>query len=780
MRTRYALLAILSLAVAAACGDNGIAPNARDNAGTARASVATGPTTLDGQIRATIAAVFETGQAVAVTARWESIVRTLAPATTVSAGSPLPTSYGDKARTKLLSLVGYIQGKTDKITPPAGETVDHVVARLTLLMSLYVYSGPDATPPSIAPSSDAVVAVVTPSATATTTVQTPTLHAGVQFPPGSLAETRIVVISQETTPYPANCSGPLHTNLCQYPQFYKFNVFPDTKLQTPAIAAVCHINAGQSRAPLADHDRFRIAHDAPANPADRVDGGTIVDGIEILPLVQVFGLTSCEGNSYQVGALPAPPAGTLGSAARWLTDPLVRAALALAGHFAPREAWAIDGIGGGRVSVFSDFGVVDPEGVPDMSVPSVPPLLLVPGPSSDSLEVGAWSVRNDGTATATNVVAQVVVAHDSMLTSGIVAATTLGDAATLAPRDSLTGGGLTVNVPADTSGGPYYVGIRVTQGGEGSLADPSPANNVVSVRVETQRVSLGSWAERTNMLSARADAASATNGSQIFVIGGIDDATGVLATGELFDPGSGEWSELPSLPAARQDPTAGIVGNRLIVAGGTMANAIGEGWDFVASAMSYDLVEGVWTDIAPMLVGRTEPGSGVINGRFYVAGGNTANAITGEAESYDPATNSWSQLQSMPTPRYSVGATVVNGLLYVAGGFSDQSAVPTNAFEVYDPAKNTWIARAPLPTGRAEFCLASIDGIIYAVGGYTDGAVIRNVDAYDPRTNQWTPRAPLPVSVYAATCRSVGRTIYFIGGTTDGLAVVPTVYAFTP
>jgi hypothetical protein len=34
--------------------------------------------------------------------------------------------------------------------------------------------------------------------------------------------------------------------------------------------------------------------------------------------------------------------------------------------------------------------------------------------------------------------------------------------------------------------------------------------------------------------------------------------------------------------------------------------------------------------------------------------------------------------------------------------------------------------------------------------------------------------------VYAATCRPVGRTIYFIGGTTDGLAVVPTVYAFTP
>jgi len=779
MRTRYALLAILSLAVAAACGDNGIAPDARDNARSARASIATGPTTLDGQIHATIAAVFDTGQAMAVTARWESIVRTLTQGAVSSSGSALAPSAEDKAQAKLLSLVGYIQGKTGNITPPAGETVDHVVARLTLLMSLYVYSGPDATPPSIAPSSDAVVAVVAPSATATTTVQTPTLHAGVQFPPGSLAETRIVVIAQETTPYPANCSGPLRTSLCQYPQFYKFNVFPDTKLQTPAIAAVCHINAGASRAPLADHDRFRIAHDAPANPADRVDGGTIVDGIEILPLVQVFGLTSCEGNSYQVGALPAPPSGTLGNAARWLTDPIVRVASALAGHFAPREAWAIDGIGGGRVSVFSDFGVVDPEGVPDMSVPSVPSLLLVPGPSSDSLEVGGWSVRNDGTATATNVVAQVVVAHDSMLTSGIVAATTLGQAATLVPRDSLTGGGLAVNVPADTLGGPYYVGVRVTQGGEGSLADPTPANNVVSVRVETQHVSLGSWAQRTNMLTARADAASATDGSQIFVVGGIDD-TSVLATGEVYDPGRAAWSELPSLPAPRQDPTAGIVGNRLIVAGGTMANAIGEGWDYVASAMSYDLVEGVWTDIAPMLVGRTEPVSGVINGRFYVAGGNTANAITGEAESYDPATNSWSKLASMPTPRYSAGAAVVNGLLYVAGGFFDQSAMPTNAFEVYDPAKNTWTARAPLPTGRAEFCLASIDGIIYALGGYTDGAVIRDVDAYDPRTNQWTPRAPLPVSVYAATCRPVGRTIYFIGGTTDGLAVVPTVYAFTP
>src|SRR6202040_1447931 len=100
------------------------------------------------------------------------------------------------------------------------------------------------------------------------------------FEAGSVAENTVIVISQNLlTAYPKNCSGPLTTLLCQYPQFYNFDQFPHKKLLKGAKFAVCHVNNPDSpRHPLADHDRFRLAHAKPDNSADYTPGSTIRDG----------------------------------------------------------------------------------------------------------------------------------------------------------------------------------------------------------------------------------------------------------------------------------------------------------------------------------------------------------------------------------------------------------------------------------------------------------------------------------------------------------------------
>jgi hypothetical protein len=333
--------------------------------------------------------------------------------------------------------------------------------------------------------------------TATDTVVTPASQAGVVFPAGAVSVPTIVVVALTTAPYPANCSGPLDTRLCQYPQFYTFNVFPDVKLLKPAAVSVCHVDAGASRLPLADHDRFRVAHDRPSDPANYTPDGTVVDGIEILPYVPVA-ITNCHGNGGtqydpgQYGAGTAPRGGTFGPLFDGAAHVARRLAAAVGRALTPRDAYAIDGVGGGLTSFFSTFAVVDPQSAPDLQTDTLygpaMPAYIVPG---DSLPFGNWAVRNVGTATATGVTVGVVIATDSALTTGatplasLTSLDSLDTAATLAPRSTLGGVAPRVQIPRTFAPGIYYVGVRATITGNG-LADANHANDAQSVRIEVR------------------------------------------------------------------------------------------------------------------------------------------------------------------------------------------------------------------------------------------------------------------------------------------------------
>jgi hypothetical protein len=476
---RRHLVAWLILAAALACGGDLSSPTIP--AAHQRSADAT-PVDLNGEIHALIAALFPKGQATAITQRWDEIVKKatdergagqLVPAALVATAKANGSAHG-----QLVKLVDFIQKKTPEITAPAGETRDHAAGRLVLDMSLFVYGGPTAQPPPMLPSSDVALAIVQP--TAVDTVRTPTQHAAVSFPAGAVSVPTIVVISQESGSYPDNCSGPLDTRLCQYPQFYHYNVFPDVKLLKPATASVCHVNTGTTRAPLADHERFLIAHDAPADPANRTEGSTVVDGIEILPLAHIVSLVNCADNSYQVGALSTPPgSGVL----RLIASPVQRLAAALGRALTPRNAYAIDGVGGGLVEFFSRFDIVDPLGTPDLQVTASPdvPSVAVPGATMSG---GSWTVTNVGTATARGDSVSFVIARDTALTD-VASVLTVAGPASLAPAASATGTIGAIAIPRNLAPGIYYIGIRASITA-GELADQNPANDARSVRVDVR------------------------------------------------------------------------------------------------------------------------------------------------------------------------------------------------------------------------------------------------------------------------------------------------------
>lgn len=434
--------------------------------------VPTAQTDLGSEISALIASGFSPkGQSTAIAAKWDQVLASLAkePKTTLK-GKLVPGSGG---RAELVRTVDFIQKKTGNATPPAGESQGHFVARLVLDMSLYVYSGPSTPVPPVTPGSDVVLKLVQPGTT--DTVVTPAKQAAVILPPGSVGEPTVVVITPDTTYYPANCSGPLDTHLCQYPKFYHFNVFPDVKLGVSAKVQVCHVDAGANRLPLADHDRFRIAHEKPANPADYTAGSTIVDNVEVLALTPMF-VTNCaaDGGTTYVPPISAnlTPMGRFTSLAMGLVH---RASRLLA----PREAYAIDVGGGGFADFFSSFGVVDPASIADLAQ-STPTFSLVStslttgGPA----QVGAWSIHNVGSGTSAPFTSSVIIATDSLLTTP-VATFAAGGAAALVPGSSYAYPTMSITLPPAVVPGTYFIGTSIVPSG----ADSSGSDNTVSVRV---------------------------------------------------------------------------------------------------------------------------------------------------------------------------------------------------------------------------------------------------------------------------------------------------------
>ena len=169
-----------------------------------------------------------------------------------------------------------------------------------------------------------------------------------------------------------------------------------------------------------------------------------------------------------------------------------------------------------------------------------------------------------------------------------------------------------------------------------------------------------------------------------------------------------------------------------------------------------------WTTKAAIPTGRSSFATGVIGGRLYVTGGNTAAGVSNSNEEYDPASNTWSSKTAMPTARGAHVAGVINGKLYAIGGSNAGGYLNTN--EEYDPVANTWSTKTAMPTALNSFAAGVIGGILYAVGGWDGGSTYNTNEAYDPVLNAWSTKAAMPTTRRALAAGVVNGKLYAIGG----------------
>jgi hypothetical protein len=106
----------------------------------------------------------------------------------------------------------------------------------------------------------------------------------------------------------------------------------------------------------------------------------------------------------------------------------------------------------------------------------------------------------------------------------------------------------------------------------------------------------------------------------------------------------------------------------------------------------YDIASNTWTSGANM---PTSPGveaaaGAVVNGKFYVMGGDDFTNGLNTTFIYDITTNTWTMGATLPDNRTNTYGTAYNGLIYVYGGVILPGFTTTDTLLSYDPVANSW------------------------------------------------------------------------------------------
>lgn len=226
---------------------------------------------------------------------------------------------------------------------------------------------------------------------------------------------------------------------------------------------------------------------------------------------------------------------------------------------------------------------------------------------------------------------------------------------------------------------------------------------------------------------------------KILLTGGAanGNATGALASAELYDPVAHTFTTISPMNVARADHTLTLLPNgTVLVAGGfNDANiALQTAEIFNPTSNTFTLLT------APMISSRAEHTSTLLaNGKVLLAGGNDATgASLASAEIFDPVAGTFTaSTHAMNSVRQIHHADLLtNGRVLISGGF-DTNGNPLASAEVYDPVADTFTLTGSMGTARGNHASALLyNGKVLVAGGLVPGegstALTASAELYDP------------------------------------------------
>lgn len=240
---------------------------------------------------------------------------------------------------------------------------------------------------------------------------------------------------------------------------------------------------------------------------------------------------------------------------------------------------------------------------------------------------------------------------------------------------------------------------------------------------------------------------NASGQSIVYTFGGTDGEGGSCINILAYNVATNTWTSKGPEPEICTFNLNGVgrIGNTLYVTGGS---TFGGGSFFTGdnTTWAYNAATNHLTTKADTPKLTAEGVSGVIDGKLFVLPGRCATELfpnPGYCETepfrrlfrYNPATNFWATKKSAPHVHQIGAGGVINGKFYVAGGRDEAS------LDAYDPATDTWKTLAPLPVG-GEAHGAVLQGKLFVVVTRFVGATSElHAYAYNPGTNTWSNKA---------------------------------------
>lgn len=191
-------------------------------------------------------------------------------------------------------------------------------------------------------------------------------------------------------------------------------------------------------------------------------------------------------------------------------------------------------------------------------------------------------------------------------------------------------------------------------------------------------ISGGTWYNVASMTKSRSNAAAATVGDNIYVIGGMNGANGRSGgDNECYNTITNTWTT-KTAGYGSMDTFYGVVNGNIYRSGLRGYNTY-----YGLNNSCYNVSTDTWTDKANLPQSRGAGGkSFVINNKYYCVGGYYTN-YTQTNYCYDESTNTWTTKQDMPSVPSSNNSAmgVYNNKFYL---------IDSGNLYVYNPSSNTW------------------------------------------------------------------------------------------
>jgi N-acetylneuraminic acid mutarotase len=267
--------------------------------------------------------------------------------------------------------------------------------------------------------------------------------------------------------------------------------------------------------------------------------------------------------------------------------------------------------------------------------------------------------------------------------------------------------------------------------------------------------SVGSWTEQAPYPIVVSGHAVASVGGNVYGFGGLVN-NAAITNAYKYTPATNTWAPIASLPAPRGWFSGTTDGTYIYLLGGVDQN-----FNTTATLWRYDPATDTYNTSLPSYTIPTYfHATAYLNGKIYrIAGAAIGSDF--HVEVYTIATNTWSMAANYPFANHNLMAAALGSYIYAGGG----NASPTKTYR-YDPSTDAWddAAVADFPADRSSAASGAYKGRWLLAGGDVNFATSNSVIAWDPATNTWSD---LPNMVQARDLlagATAGQSFYAVAG----------------